>query len=179
MPTKEGPHCRNHFILGESKGCNMLLECVHCGKGRDKLWLANATRARSHLSGEGTGVKACTKVPENVRCLFRKPSASLHAAGTSNAVVQSTLVGGSSPMLAHKRHDAARSAETKCIIYNGISFNVVDSDAWCEMIKAVASDLHACFSKCSCNDRAREAGVQHCKSSQASPDSYGRIRLQF
>jgi hypothetical protein len=86
MPTKEGPQWRSHFTIGDSEGCNMLLECVHCGKGRDKPWLANATRARIHLSGESTGVKACTTVPESVRSLFKKPSASLQAAGTSNDV---------------------------------------------------------------------------------------------
>jgi hypothetical protein len=96
-------------------------------------------RARIHLSGEGTGLKACKKVPESVHGLLKTPSASLQVAGTSNALVQSTLIGGSSPMPVYTPHDDARSTETKCIIYNGISFNVVDSDAWREMIKAVAA----------------------------------------
>ena len=52
-PTKEGPEWRNHFVIGESRGSNMLLECVHCGKGQAKPWTANATRARIHLSSEG------------------------------------------------------------------------------------------------------------------------------
>lgn len=133
-PTKEGPEWCNHFIIGESKGCNMYLECAHCGRGQDKPWVANASRARQHLSGDGTGVKQCLKVTDSVRLLFKKDSG-VSAASTSR--VQSTLVGGSSPMLAFKRHEDAKAAEAKCIIYNGISFNVVDSEAWRDMITAI------------------------------------------
>ena len=45
-PSKEGPAWRKHFSTGESKGSNVGLECVHCGKGSEKERLGNATRAR-------------------------------------------------------------------------------------------------------------------------------------
>jgi hypothetical protein len=58
-------------------------------------------------------------------------------AAPARALVQPRLVGGSQPLLAYKRHEDARAAEARCLYYNGISFNVVDSDAWQEMIDAV------------------------------------------
>lgn len=90
-PSKEGPHWRNHFIIGATKGSNVLLECVHCGKGRDKPWVANATRARLHLSGEGNGVAACGGVPASIRKLFvrgdgYKPKAGVKVHPVSPAV---------------------------------------------------------------------------------------------
>jgi hypothetical protein len=135
-PSKEGHEWRNHYIIGESKGSNVLLECAHCGKGQEKPWLGNANRARVHLSGQGTGVKACLKVPDSIRSLFKKDT---EAAVVSKASIQQTLVSGSSPMLAFKRHEDARAAETKCIIFNGICFNVVDSVAWRDMVKAIGA----------------------------------------
>ncbi len=137
-PSKEGPHWRNYFMIGESKGSNVHLECVFCGKGKDKPWLGNATRARQHLSGEGTSVKACARAPDHVRDLFRKADANTTVV-PSSANVQRTLVGGTKPMLPLKRHEEARVAESRCIFFNGISFNVVDSDEWRDMIKAVGA----------------------------------------
>lgn len=136
-PTKEGPEWRNHFYIGESKGSNFLLECAHCGKGQSQPWNGNATRARLHLSGEGGGVKACAKVPDSIRSLFKKNSPD--TVGPRKCLVQQTLVDGATPMLAYKRFEVARAAEAKCIIYNGISFNVVDSEAWRDMLQAIAA----------------------------------------
>ena len=41
-------------------------------------------------------------------------------------------------MLAYKRHEDIRVTETQCVTFNGISFNVVDSEAWREMVRAIA-----------------------------------------
>ena len=94
----------------------MLLECAHCGKGQDKPWTANAARARIHLSGVGTGVKACLKVPDSIRILFKK--ASSDEASPSKALVQKTLVGGDSawgilPDVSHKKHSHIASSPEK------------------------------------------------------------------
>ena len=133
--SKEGPEWRNHFIIGEARGCNAFFECAHCGKGGDKPWCTTSTRARNHLSGERGGVAACKKVPDAIRSLFKTASGSTVAA---TSLVQPTLDGGSQPHLAYKRHEDARAAEARCIYYNGISFNVVDSEPWRDMMHAAA-----------------------------------------
>ena len=68
--------------------------------------------------------------------MFKRNSA---AVASTSALVQPALVGGSKPFMAYKRHEDARAAEARCLYYNGISFNVVDREAWRDMIKAVAA----------------------------------------
>ena len=130
-PCKEGPLRRNHFMIGPGKG-NIPLECVYCGRGSDKEWLGNATRARQHLSAD---VAKCKKVPDDMRSLLKKN----FGASASKPLAQQTLMGGSSEMMSYTRHEDARAAEMHCIIFNGIPFHVVDSPAWREMVKALAA----------------------------------------
>lgn len=119
------------IVTDHGKGSYTVI-CHYCGKGSEdgKPWRTGGTRIKQHLQGmEGQGISVCQKIPETVRNVLKGIST-----GTSGRRQRALPSSGRAAC-----QKIAEQSVARCIYYNGVAFNVVDSPAFREMCADIGS----------------------------------------
>lgn len=113
-------------IVEEHGGGSYTVVCNHCQMGADggKPWKTNATRILGHLRGTGNGVRACKQIPDKLREILR---------GNGAAAKQAVLPNSGKAI----SKDAADAAVAECFYFNGMAFNIAESEAFKKMCVAI------------------------------------------